>query len=270
MNGEVTAKSQLGQGSVFEWWVLVSTWSIWCKFSNRFLYRTLRLNRCPRQLSQDILDSPLIARRLRSQVNEDQEARDTEEKKERGKKPDKHAPLTKQSSGISVHSYFAKPYQLSSDSDSGKSSANLSPINQTRRSPLKNSLPAIIQQDGSTKEIRTEVLRNRTVRLLLVEDNKSNQNIIKTMLQMLHFEVLTDSYVLFSRAHLLPTQTDTADDGLEALEKVSQNNYDMILMDFQMPRMDGLTAARKIREKGPSLFHISSSIASSFSFSFHF
>jgi CheY-like chemotaxis protein len=41
---------------------------------------------------------------------------------------------------------------------------------------------------------------------------------------------------------------DVAENGLLAVDKVKQNEYDIVLMDLQMPVMDGYTATKKIRE----------------------
>ncbi len=66
--------------------------------------------------------------------------------------------------------------------------------------------------------------------VLLVEDNKINQELAKTLLE---------------NAGLI---VQVANHGAEALQMVQQQSYDLILMDMQMPVMDGLEATRQIRQ----------------------
>jgi PAS domain S-box-containing protein len=66
-------------------------------------------------------------------------------------------------------------------------------------------------------------------RILVVEDNAVNQLVATGLLAALGYT------------------TDTADDGLAAIEAARDGGYDAILMDVQMPRMDGYTATRHIR-----------------------
>lgn len=66
-------------------------------------------------------------------------------------------------------------------------------------------------------------------RILLVEDNEANRFVARQLL---------------SRAGLI---IDSADNGKEAVEKVQNNSYDLILMDMQMPVLDGIQATLQIR-----------------------
>lgn len=69
----------------------------------------------------------------------------------------------------------------------------------------------------------------RGLKVLAAEDNTVNQLVLKTLL------------------HQLGVDLTVVDDGLEAVEAWGRESWDLILMDVQMPRMDGPGAARAIR-----------------------
>ena len=100
------------------------------------------------------------------------------------------------------------------------------PVNAQK---LANSLLNINQQKNSANSITAHPLAG--LRILLVEDNLNNQQVARELL-----EAEGASVVL-------------ANHGLEAIELITSERlpFDLVLMDLQMPVMDGFTATRKIR-----------------------
>lgn len=92
-------------------------------------------------------------------------------------------------------------------------------------------------KDGFSREqaFRPEIYVHKTpdhaLRILLAEDNLVNQKVILRMLNKLGY------------------QADVSANGLEVLAAIERQPYDVVLMDVQMPEMDGIEAAKKIHER---------------------
>ncbi len=93
----------------------------------------------------------------------------------------------------------------------------------TRATGTKDPRPA-------TTEVLSVITQLQGARVLLVEDNPLNQEVATEFLQALGLQV------------------ELAGDGAAALHQVQCQRYDIVLMDMQMPVMDGLSATREIRK----------------------
>ena len=94
--------------------------------------------------------------------------------------------------------------------------------------------PAVKSTAAAVRDIQflinEEYAKRNPLSILVAEDNKVNQLLIKKVLKNLGYQV------------------QIAENGIEALEACKNHVFDLVLMDIQMPEMDGLTAAKKILE----------------------
>jgi signal transduction histidine kinase/CheY-like chemotaxis protein len=94
-------------------------------------------------------------------------------------------------------------------------------------------VPAPVKENlEQGKPVHGDDRKTVPVNILLAEDNKINQKLIAAIIKKAGYNI------------------DIVENGKAAVEKVRTNSYDLVLMDIQMPEMNGLDAAKVLRETG--------------------
>ncbi|MBL8149161.1 MAG: response regulator [Blastocatellia bacterium] len=101
-----------------------------------------------------------------------------------------------------------------------------------KRGKLQETLVSMLQEKGGCSQQREETeKRLKPLRILIAEDNLMNQSIALKLLDQIGY------------------RAEVANDGLEVLQKLERFEYDLILMDLQMPNLDGIDTTRRVRNQ---------------------
>ncbi len=89
---------------------------------------------------------------------------------------------------------------------------------------------SVEQKEAVTETVEISGKDKESLKILLVEDNPVNQKVALRLIEKIGYH------------------TDLASNGIEAIEAVQSNDYDVVFMDLLMPEMDGLEASKQIKE----------------------
>jgi len=137
--------------------------------------------------------------------------------------------------------FFASPERRDAEADEIEPAAYL--MKPLKPSQLFNALVSIVADQPATPASAAKprpvldagMAEQVPLRILLAEDNALNQKLALRLLGQMGY------------------QADVVGNGLEAIEALERQPYDVVLMDVQMPEMDGMEASREIHRRWPSV-----------------
>ncbi len=103
-------------------------------------------------------------------------------------------------------------------------------LHKTLRTQFNKLSVSVEQKEIVTETVKISGKDKESLKILLVEDNPVNQKVALRLIEKIGY------------------RTDLASNGIEAIEAVQSNEYDVVFMDLLMPEMDGLEASKQIKE----------------------